>query len=202
MAKMKRLPNTLTDTEREALLAVAQKRYPTGVRNRAMLYVMVDAGLRVSEVVGKETRGGPATGGLRLNHVEWNTGKVRVENGKGGADRYVWLNETALEAVREWLDRRPASDTDLLFTTLKGGKIDNRYVRAMVKRYAARAGIQKDVHPHTLRHTFGTDIYRETKNLRMTQKALGHAHIGTTEIYTHIADEELSSGMRALRSRV
>lgn len=164
------------------------------------MYVMFDGGLRSSELVGKERRNDKIEGGLRLNQVDWNSGKMRIGNAKGGKDRYVWLNETALKAVIAWIGHRPAGEADLIFTTLQGGKIDNRYVRAMIKRYAKRAGIEKDIHSHTLRHTFGTDLYRETKNLRMTQKALGHAHISTTEIYTHIVDDELEEGMKNFRN--
>ena len=69
----------------------------------------------------------------------------------------------------------------------------------MVKRMVARAGIEKDIHPHSLRHTFATDLYRKTKNLRITQKALGHSNIATTEIYTHIVDDELENALKSLR---
>ena len=199
MATTKKLPEILTEEERTAILNVPNKRYPTGLRNKAIMYVMLDAGLRCSEVVGKEKRK-YLEGGLRLNHVDWNSGKMKITNGKGGNDRFVWLNETALQAVIDWLGKRPAGETDLVFTTLKGTRIENRYIGYMIKRYAKRAGIQKNVHPHTLRHTFGTDIYRETKNLRMTQKALGHVHISTTEIYTHIVDDELEEGMKNFRN--
>ena len=69
----------------------------------------------------------------------------------------------------------------------------------MVKRYGERAGIRKDVHPHTLRHAFATDLYRQTKNIRLVQKALGHSNLSTTQIYTHIVDDELEAAMKQLR---
>ena len=69
----------------------------------------------------------------------------------------------------------------------------------MVKRYATRAGIEKDIHPHTLRHSFATDLYRRTTNIRLTQKALGHSNLATTQIYTHIVDEELEGALRSFR---
>jgi len=69
----------------------------------------------------------------------------------------------------------------------------------MVKRLGVKAGIQKDIHPHTLRHSFATDIYRDTSNIRLTQKALGHANLATTQIYTHIVDEELEEAMKSFR---
>jgi site-specific recombinase XerD len=86
-----------------------------------------------------------------------------------------------------------------VFTTLDGKPVSNRYVQEMVKRYAAKAGIDKDVHPHTLRHTFATDLYRQTTNIRLTQKALGHANLATTQIYTHIVDEELEGALKSFR---
>ena len=70
----------------------------------------------------------------------------------------------------------------------------------MVKRYAKKAGINKDISPHTLRHTFATDLLRETKNIRLVQKALGHSDISTTMVYTHIVDEELEGALKNLRS--
>ena len=82
--------------------------------------------------------------------------------------------------------------SDLLFTSLDGSRpISERWLRKMVKRVAEQAGIVKDIHPHSLRHTFATDLLRATKNLRLVQKALGHSNIETTTIYAHIVDEEL-----------
>ena len=87
----------------------------------------------------------------------------------------------------------------LLFTTLEGKLLSDRYLRVMVKRYGTKAGVLKDVHPHTLRHTFATDLYRETKNIRLVQKALGHADLSTTMIYTHIVDDELEDALKTFR---
>jgi integrase/recombinase XerD len=108
-----------------------------------------------------------------------------------------FLHLDALEILKQWKAMKQGSD--LLFTILKGEKINTRYVRALVERKANQAGIEKDIHPHTLRHTFATDIYRKSKNLRMVQKALGHSSIQITEFYTHIIDEELEQGMRFFR---
>ena len=70
----------------------------------------------------------------------------------------------------------------------------------MVKRYALKAGIEKNISPHTLRHSFATDLYRETTNIRLTQKALGHSNLATTQIYTHIVDEELEGALKSFRT--
>ncbi len=185
MAKRK-LPEVLTTEEQRAFLKTFNRKAPTGLRNFTMARLMLDAGLRCGEVLA-----------LRTRDVDWRTGKIHIHEGKGKKDRVVWINEDALDVLREWKERKPESG--LLFTTLKGDPIKDRYMRAMVKRKAEQAGIEKDIHVHTLRHTFATDIYRESKNLRMVQKALGHASISTTEIYTHIFDEELEEGMRFFR---
>ena len=107
-----------------------------------------------------------------------------------------------LNFLRKWRDRqakRMGKAPSLVFTTLEGGKLDPRYIQRMVKRYAARAGIEKDITPHTLRHSFATDLYRETTNIRLTQKALGHANLSTTQIYSHIVDEELEAALKSFR---
>ena len=78
--------------------------------------------------------------------------------------------------------------------------VQHRYVQEMVRRYSGRAGIAKRITPHTLRHSFATDLYRETANIRLVQKALGHADLSTTMIYTHVYDEEIMAAMSNLRS--
>ncbi len=185
MAK-RRIPEVLTTEEQRAFLRTFNRKVPTGLRNYAMVRLMLDAGLRCGEVLS-----------LRTRDIDWNTGKIHVHQGKGKKDRIVWLNDDALDVLREWREKKP--EGDLLFTTLKGDKINARYIRAMVERKRKKAEIEKDIHPHTLRHSFATDIYRESKNLRLVQKALGHSSIQTTEIYTHICDEELEQGMRFFR---
>ncbi len=182
----RKLPEVLTEEELDALLKQPNTRYPTGRRNVAMMAIMADAGLRVSEMLT-----------LRPGAINWNSGRMKVK-GKGGKERIVWVGEGTLELLRGWREVRPC-EAKLLFTTLKGRQIDSRYVRAMVKRYAAKAGIQKDVHPHSLRHTFATDLYRNTHDLHLTGKMLGHADISTTTIYTHLVDEDAEAAMKALR---
>jgi integrase/recombinase XerD len=182
----RRLPEVLTEEELGGLIKQPNRRYPTGRRNAAMLAIMADAGLRVGETLS-----------LHPGAISWNSGRIKIR-GKGGKDRFVWVGEGTLELLRSWREVRPC-DAKLLFTTLIGGPLDSRYVRAMVKRYATNAGIQKDVNPHTLRHTFATDLYRQTHDLYLTGKMLGHADISTTTIYTHLVDEDAECAMKALR---
>ncbi len=185
--KAHRLPEVLTAEERAALLQQTTPRYPTGLRNRCLMLVMLDCGLRAREALQ-----------LAVRDIDWQSGKLKVRQGKGKKDRVLWLNEAALEWLRQWRERRPGQGA-VLFTTLAGEPLRDNYLRAMVKRYGKKAGISKDVHPHMLRHTFATDLYRDTKNIRLVQKALGHTSLGTTMIYTHIVDDELEDALRKFR---
>jgi len=188
-SKAKRIPEVLTSDEVKALLAQPNPRYPTGLRNLCLMRVMLDAGLRASEALK-----------LTVYDLDWHSGKLKVRQGKGNKDRILWLNEDCLLLLQRCKEKvSPASQ--LLFTTLDGSPIDDRYLRRMVKRYGAKAGIAKDVHPHMLRHTFATDLYSQTKNIRLVQKALGHSDLSTTMIYTHIIDDEMESVMRNFKRK-
>jgi len=188
----RKIPEILEADEQAALLRQPNPRYPTGERNRMMLSLMLNTGLRLSEATG-----------LRWKDIDLNSGRLTVRQGKGAEDRTLWVGEHDLDLLRRWRERQakavPGSPAHV-FTTLDGKPVSGRYVQQMVKRYAAKAGIEKDVHPHTLRHTFATDLYRETTNIRLTQKALGHANLATTQIYTHIVDEELEGALKSFRT--
>jgi integrase/recombinase XerD len=187
----RKIPEVLTPTEQEAIVAQPNPRYLTGERNRALLRLMLDTGLRLSEATA-----------LRWRDIDLNTGKVMVRQVKGAKDRTLWTGEDNLVALTKWRERQAkecGGDHRIVFTTKEGGELDPRYVQRMVKRYATKAKIEKDVHPHTLRHSFATDLYRQTTNIRLTQKALGHAHLSTTEVYTHIVDEELEGALKSFR---
>jgi integrase/recombinase XerD len=184
-----KIPVTLTEVEWGLLLSMPNQRCPTGLRNACMLRLMLNLGLRASEVLN-----------LEIRDIDWMSGKLMIRQGKNRRDRTLWLNEEDLDLLREWREKKPGGD--LLFTTLDGGRINDRYLRAMVDRLAKKAGIEKNVHPHTLRHTFATDLYNQTKDIRMVQKALGHANIQTTTIYTHIIDDDLEEALRSLRNPV
>jgi len=111
----------------------------------------------------------------------------------------VWLNEEVLEVLREWKAMKPESE--YLFITLQDNPINPRYVREMVKRKGKQAGINKDLHPHMLRCSFATGLYREGKNLRLVQKALGHSSIQVTEIYTAYSRLEAGKGNEVFREK-
>lgn len=186
-----RIPEVLTSEEQTALLKQPNRRYPTGQRNHLLLKLMLDTGLRLSEAVN-----------LRWKDIDLNTGKMIVRQGKGRKDRTLWIGYEDLKLLRKWRQRQDKAvkaKTGYVFTILAGDRVLPRYVQQMVKRYATKAEITKDIHPHTLRHSFATDLYRETGKIRLVQKALGHANLSTTQIYTHIVDEELEDALKSFR---
>ena len=187
----RRIPEVLTEKEQEALLAQPNPRYLTGQRNRTMLRLMLDIGLRLSEVIN-----------LQWRDIDLNSGVTMIRQGKGAKDRQLWTREESLELLRAWRKRQAkecGGQHKHVFTTKQGGLLHPRYVQRMVKRYALKAAIHKDVTPHTLRHSFATDLYRNRKSIRITQEALGHANLTTTQIYTHIVNEELEEALRTFR---
>jgi site-specific recombinase XerD len=191
MSRQKTLPKVLSDEETESLLSQPNGRYFSPQRDYLMMRVMLKAGLRVGE-----------TATLRPTRVDLQTGKTNVIEGKGAKDRNVWLPDGVLTELREWESRRvnAVGDCDLLFPTQKGTGVATSHVRRSVKRYARQAGLPEvaRVSPHTLRHTFATRLYKQTSDIRLVQKALGHSDVSTTMIYTHIVDDDLSSAMRDL----
>lgn len=191
----RKLPDILTPQERASLLAQPNGRYPTGKRNRAALYIMLDCGLRVSEVCG-----------LCRQDYDRLTGRLRVVQGKGAKDRILWANGATSGALDSWLDYKGGTPFDgegprggYILTTRHGGPLSSRYLRAMVARYGARAAIPKKVYPHLLRHTFASDLYAATKDIRLVQKALGHADLSSTMIYTHLVDGALEGALKGFR---
>ena len=185
MSRPRRLPKVLSREEQAALLSQFNIRYLSPHRNLCMVRLMLEAGMRIGEVVA-----------LKLEHLDMTTCKLQVREGKGAKDRVLWIRDDLRDLIGEWLGRRPESTW--LFPTREGGQVPTRYMREMVKRVARRAGVAEweRVSPHSLRHTFATDLYRETTNLRLVQKALGHESVATTEIYTHVHDGELEVALR------
>ena len=190
MARL-RIPEVLTESEQKVLLAQPNPRYPTGERNLLIMRIMLDAGLRLSEAIN-----------LKWVDLDLMTGKLHVKQGKGGKDRILWLGEEDLELLRHWRERQAqvvSHAPEHVFTTLNGKPLQPRYVQAMVARYAKRAGIAKRVTPHTLRHTFATDLLRECGNVELVRRALGHANLSTTQVYVHLVDSDLENVLKSFR---
>lgn len=184
--RKRRLPKTISRPEATALLAAPNTRAPTGLRNRCILELMYRGGLRVGEVLALQPR-----------DVDLSSGTVRVLDGKGG-DGTGYFDESVRPWLEQWSrERRHYARRDSpLFCTLHGDPVSVRYVEAMVKRMAKRAGITSTVTPHVLRHTFATELLDEGANIRQVQEALRHADVSTTMIYTHVLDTQLRSLIR------
>jgi site-specific recombinase XerD len=177
-ARKHELPERLTREEAAALIGQPSRRYPTGVRDRAVMRLMYRGGLRVSEALA-----------LTPRDVGFARNEIRVNDGKGGKDRIVWVDETSTEILRQWGDLRPRGS--FFFSTLRGRQLSDRDVRAMVARRALKAGIRTHVHPHMLRHTFASEYLEDGGALHELKELMGHEDIRTTEIYLHLANERV-----------
>lgn len=162
----------------------------SGLRDRAILELLFSSGLRVSELVG-----------LDRDHINVKRREFMVR-GKGQKDRPIFISEEAANWVTKYLEKR-TDTTKPLFIRYSGRKtvdlsgnfhrLTARSVQRMVARYALLAGITKHVSPHTLRHSFATDLLMNGADLRSVQAMLGHSNISTTQIYTHVTDPHLKS---------
>jgi site-specific recombinase XerD len=188
MARPKELPKRLTPSEATALLRVPNRRAPSGVRNRALLTLFYRAGLRCAEALA-----------LTPRDVQLASGEIIVRLGKGGKDRVIpGLDGETIEILDRWKSIRPRSDFFVCATRKgnEGNPLDPGYVRKMVARYGERAGIEVRVYPHMLRHSFASELLEEGASIAAVQKLLGHARIGTTELYLHLVDGALRETMQ------
>jgi site-specific recombinase XerD len=171
-------PLTLADVE--ALRAACSRRAPTGIRNRALLAVLFRSGLRISEALA-----------LFPKDLDASRGSLRVLHGKGNKARTAPLPPDAAEAIDRWLDCRKRlrlTGRQRLFCTLRGEPLWDSYVRTLCKRLAAKAGIEKRVHAHGLRHGWALAQVQSGTSLNAIQQLLGHRSLHTTSVYLqHIA---------------
>jgi integrase/recombinase XerD len=179
-----RLPRTPTEAQVEALLAAPDVDQPLGLRDRAMLELMYASGLRVSELVT-----------LRTVQLALGDAVLKV-SGKGARERLVPYGEEARAWLQRYLGQARAAilgshASDALFVTARGAAMTRQMFWRLVRRYARVAGIATPLSPHTLRHAFATHLLNHGADLRAVQLLLGHADIGTTTIYTHVARERL-----------
>lgn len=191
LARTKRPQVTfLNDEEMARLLAEPNTATENGLRDRAILELLYSSGLRVSELVG-----------LNKDHINLKRREFMVR-GKGQKDRPIFISEEAAEWIEKYLEKR-ADNATPLFVRVGGQKkadtsgnhlrLTARSVQRMVARCALLAGITKHVSPHTLRHSFATDLLMNGADLRSVQSMLGHSNIATTQIYTHVTDPHLKS---------
>ncbi len=178
------LPKSLTEEEVESLLGAPVVSDPLGNRDRTMLEVLYATGLRVSELVN-----------LQHGQINLNQGVIRIL-GKGNRERLIPLGEEAVRWLTEF-EHGPRGEillerqTDFLFPTRRGDRMTRQAFWHIIKRYARKAGISKELSPHTLRHAFATHLLNHGADLRVVQMLLGHSDLSTTQIYTHVARERM-----------
>lgn len=179
----------LTPDEVGRLFTACSSKAPTGIRNRALITVLYRTGLRVSEALA-----------LALKDIDRGACTVRVLHGKGDRSRVTGIDPHAFAAIDRWIDKRKdlgLARRSRLFCTLQGESIDSSYVRHLMKRLAAKAGIEKRVHAHGLRHTLAAELASEHLPVNVIQAQLGHGSLATTSRYlAHIRPQQLIDEMQ------
>lgn len=179
-----KLPIVLSLDEIEQLMSVIDLSTKEGQRNKAIIEMLYGCGLRISELTN-----------LKFSDLYLDEGFIKVE-GKGGKQRLVPISHTAINELNNYLPDRKQADAkkgheDIVFLSKRGTAISRIMVFHFIKEYAERAGIRKNISPHTFRHSFATHLLEGGANIRAIQLMLGHERITTTEIYTHIDREFL-----------
>jgi integrase/recombinase XerD len=176
----RKLPDTLSTAEIDKLVLAIDLSHPQGHRNKAIIETLYGCGLRVSELIG-----------LRLSHLHFEEGFIKVL-GKGNKERLVPINSYTQEmisiykdSIRIHEDPKPEFK-DILFLNRRGAQLTRAMIFTIVKQLAKEANVQKNISPHTFRHSFATHLLENGANLRAIQKMLGHESITTTEIYMHL----------------
>ncbi len=176
----KKLPNFLSESEMTALIECPVTDKETGLRDRAIMETLYSSGLRVSELVG-----------LNIESVDFISNIVRVM-GKGKKERLVPIGETALRAIKAYLDNRKHKSNSM-FLNMRGKRLTARSVCDITHKYIKLTSVNKNISPHVLRHSFATHLLDHGADLRSVQELLGHVNLSTTQIYTHVTTERLKS---------
>ena len=186
--------DVMTADELERLLNAPEGSSLKALRDRAILHTLFSTGLRVSELVSLD------------RYIDLTKDELTVR-GKGDKLRLVFLSDEAKKHIKAWLDKRHDTD-EALFVNLaknkdasKSLRLSTRSVERLIKHYAVKAGITKDVTPHKLRHSFATDLLQSGADLRAVQALLGHASITTTQVYTHVVDKHLKEVFKKFHSK-
>jgi integrase/recombinase XerD len=183
----KRLPKAISQEDMERLLAEpARSDTPKALRDRALLELLYATGLRVTELVS-----------LNVDDVNLASATVRVVRAKDDRDRHVPVHQRAIEPLRSYLERGRVQllrdpGVRALFLNHRGQRLTRQGLWLIVKHYVREVGIQEEVAPHTLRHTFAAHLLDQKAELEYVQKLLGHANISTTQVYTQVGSDEVT----------
>lgn len=183
----RKLPDTISYDEINALIASIDQSKPDGPRNKAMIEMLYSCGLRVSELTE-----------LKLSNLYLDIEFIKV-TGKGNKERLVPVSNTAIKALQLWLDygrvhaKVNKGEEDIVFLGRRGTRLTREFIFMLIKKLAAGIGLKKKISPHTFRHSFATHLIEGGADLRAVQEMLGHESITTTEIYTHLDRDYLKS---------
>ena len=196
--RRKKLPVILEPEEVESLMRIPNKIYFSGKRNLAVLSLMLNMGLRISEVAN-----------LKPQDINLTKNKLRIVGGKGGVDRDLMIPFYTSKLLKEWWKAKP-KNTKHFFTTIKdvkrtgkaecfntkkGSQFKTRNISYMIKKYSKRAKIKKNISPHSLRHTFATNFIKQGGNVMHLKEILGHSDISSTQIYITLALRDVEKAM-------
>ncbi len=170
----KKLPKYLKEEEVRKLLNAPDR---SKIRDRLILRILYRCGLRVSELTS-----------LRIEDIDFDEGMITVRGGKGGKDRVVPIDDETLDLIQ--LYKRDAEE-GILILSQRGNSLSTRQVERLVKKYAEKAGINKNVYPHMLRHSFAVHCLKSGMNLRSVQKMLGHSSLTTTQVYLDLTGKDV-----------
>ena len=190
-----KLPNILTIEEMELLINIIPNDNPMAIRDSAIFEMMYSCGLRVSELCDIET-----------TDILWDSDVIRVK-GKGGNYRFVPFGPYAREKLKNYIDhKRPFlsknnNNVAEVFLSQNGRQLTRMMIWVLLKKWTQASGIQKQVSPHTLRHSFATHLIEGGADIRFVQEMLGHADISTTQVYTHLDKEHLKEVHRTFHPR-
>ena len=191
----KKLPNILTVEEIDKILNFIPRKAPMSMRDIAIFEMMYSCGLRVTELCN-----------FKISNIFWDTEMIRVD-GKGGKQRFVPIGPMARKNLKDYINKeRPLileknPNTPELFLSRNGKKLTRMMIWILLKKWASIAEINKEISPHTLRHSFATHLLEGGADLRSVQEMLGHADISTTQIYTHLDKEHLKEVHRTFHPR-
>lgn len=191
----KKLPHFLATEEVEKLLNAPQEDTFQGVRDRAILEALYSTGLRVSELTA-----------LNVSDLDF-TAEVIKCRGKGRRERVVPIGSFALQAIKRYVEQRSqvsrsnTKDPDALFLNRFGDRLSTRSIRKILDKYIKITGLNEKTSPHTLRHSFATHLLNRGANLRMVQELLGHKHLSTTQIYTHVTTNNIKEAYEEAHPR-
>ena len=179
------LPDTLSLEEIEKLISATEENTDLAKRNRCMIEVLYGCGLRVSELTE-----------LQISNINFKENYLKIQ-GKGDKVRFVPLADYTADFIKNYINNIRSKQkinpkhSDILFLNSRGAQISRQMVFLIIKKIVRKAGIQKNISPHTFRHSFATHLLQNGADLRFIQEMLGHSSITTTEIYTHLNTEEL-----------